>query len=911
MLNREQKLKKTNEDQQLHKDKSLKGALCSYQDKLQATEYRRDRRLNGLQLPLHPLQIIGWIALLIFGLSSFILLIPSFNRHLQQTLFAILTVLYFIHIISHLSALLIDPADDELRKLCNRKHIVPEFDRSIHSHVIENGRCHLCNIKTSSNRTKHCSVCNKCVGKFDHHCKWLNHCIGGRNYVPFLMCVVSALIAALVILAAVILEIVFYHIQPDWLNIWGRSNNEKNLTVSLTKNISTLTTNLSLNQTFYNETVLEIINKTQTGNVIHYSGITVSDTVFFGFIALLGILAAVTAGLLLHLCFFHIYISFLGLTTYEYIRNNRQNNNKAKISMNSNSNSEAPKLNIVISQYPSTSSAISRANDTPTIANASNPSSNRFINNNKNLNKDIYICSAVQQSKLLLNGMNKRPKTLHCCDRSQVCQNVVHNNIDGLNRGDNNHDGDHFAACENENDHRNNKIPKMQINDSSETFYICSMIEEQSTSKSISMPITAFHCCSKMKTNYNRQLQQEAMHNQNSSNLIDEDVNPSQLNYIEKCTYCSFKIKNIKAQTKNTKEINHDINIKHITMHDKRCCVKTVIKHHRWRRKWNCCSNIPQSPDVPSDPIQSINAMLHAESGETIYENDQHYVCEGTEDNPSINRINCNPNSTQNDNNITKCATNYNHEMEMRRNAALNQIEVINNVNKSNKDNNIDNIIPSKDENNFNEESIKSCSASTLTKKLTSSNSILKSGKRSRTRLVRPWPVVRLRHMFRMIERYRRPRCRHGVTSISVKQNQVRPLTLLEQTTPTISIQTILPTSAIRNESRTVPTLSPPSRRKMNSTTDLRKIVDTLAFHQEQHSLNDKNTIQLPSINNALSAHRRNRRKNVLRNRSPALSPIHESGLSNPTSPKHYHNSCLGELTALGDSAMCNSNSNL
>lgn len=30
-------------------------------------------------------------------------------------------------------------------------------------------------------------------------------------------------------------------------------------------------------------------------------------------------------GLLLHLCFFHIYISFLGLTTYEYIRQQRQN----------------------------------------------------------------------------------------------------------------------------------------------------------------------------------------------------------------------------------------------------------------------------------------------------------------------------------------------------------------------------------------------------------------------------------------------------------------------------------------------------------------------------------------------------------------------------------------------------------
>ena len=31
----------------------------------------------------------------------------------------------------------------------------------------------------------HCKKCCRCVEYFDHHCKWLNNCIGAKNYFEF------------------------------------------------------------------------------------------------------------------------------------------------------------------------------------------------------------------------------------------------------------------------------------------------------------------------------------------------------------------------------------------------------------------------------------------------------------------------------------------------------------------------------------------------------------------------------------------------------------------------------------------------------------------------------------------------------------------------------------------------------
>jgi hypothetical protein len=61
--------------------------------------------------------------------------------------------------------------------------------------------CNLCACDVAKG-SKHCRACDKCVLHFDHHCKWLNNCVGAKNYHSFFVLVVAVLVQVLAQLAA-------------------------------------------------------------------------------------------------------------------------------------------------------------------------------------------------------------------------------------------------------------------------------------------------------------------------------------------------------------------------------------------------------------------------------------------------------------------------------------------------------------------------------------------------------------------------------------------------------------------------------------------------------------------------------------------------------------------------------------
>lgn len=75
-----------------------------------------------------------------------------------------------------------DPGTVTKKKVAGQLTIYPYDRRLFHPGV----SCPTCQLLKPA-RSKHCRVCNRCVQRFDHHCVWVNNCIGSQNTRYFLL----------------------------------------------------------------------------------------------------------------------------------------------------------------------------------------------------------------------------------------------------------------------------------------------------------------------------------------------------------------------------------------------------------------------------------------------------------------------------------------------------------------------------------------------------------------------------------------------------------------------------------------------------------------------------------------------------------------------------------------------------
>ncbi|VAH91635.1 unnamed protein product [Triticum turgidum subsp. durum] len=97
--------------------------------------------------------------------------------------------------------------------------------------------CSTCKI-TRPARAKHCRICDRCVARFDHHCGWMNNCIGEKNtryFVAFLvwhflLCLYGAIILGFIVAGELKDKKVVY-ILTGYYSVRSKSSHSSNRNV--------------------------------------------------------------------------------------------------------------------------------------------------------------------------------------------------------------------------------------------------------------------------------------------------------------------------------------------------------------------------------------------------------------------------------------------------------------------------------------------------------------------------------------------------------------------------------------------------------------------------------------------------------------------------------------------------------
>lgn len=633
--------------------------------------------------------------------------------------------------------------------------------------------------------------------------------------------------------------------KSEWLTLWNiHAMNATNLHSSDTL----LHRSDPIPSTVFNESIIEFIgndttmppdilfNVTQNlfdafdEQIIMPIGMSLRDAIFISFITTLGILAAITIGLLLHLCFFHVYISFLGLTTYEYIRIQREKEAYKEAKENA--------IGVKVTEKPEKSTEGS---------------------------KQIYFCSHIDPKNLVEPNetpTNASPKSYFCCDSSMQYNSTTHKAF-------------YFCTV------LHDRSTKVAATDGDDDDTIIDDANRISRSKT-------YHCCSQY-----RQIVKlaDAFGVDESATNIDESIrsetNTSMAEYVkftEQCTFCSFKLNTIKA----TKTAFVDEMPKDSSSHT----YETSLDGRKSKRN-STKSEVAESGNSIASSHNHVNTISASIDRKSSSERQSHRSR--------------NENGLQSNNQISRVPVNGFADKKPTPQTNLNKhhrAALTRNMKRSNRDDTNRRVWP---------EGINS-----LLRRLTlfrqqqqphyadNLNAMQMNGNGSsngRGASPRKNPKQNQIHPVDSSDQeyedvhYRQPHDVRRNLAQHLKQQENRKE---NNVTGDEELTSIEENDLVQTRHLERPAPPPPVRRKISTAADMQQLAETLSFiqnpqHHHHHypsKVQKTPRDQCPTqvMQRTIPVNNRRRRKNIFRTRSPNLSPIHESGYSNPTSPQPFRN---------------------